>query len=81
MGAYCTRKFYDKRGGVIGVFDNVLSLDELATLRSYLMRYETAYTYNAYQHNEDDDADNVSWLMLLKVSRCWFAIMTTLFAY
>ena len=68
IGAHCTRKFYDKRGGVVAFFDNILSMDELAALRSYLMRYETAYTYNGYIQSEDDDADNVSWMMMLKVS-------------
>ena len=65
---HLTRKFYDKAGGVIGMFDGILNETELATLRRYLSQHNTAYSNSGFTTREDDDSDNVSWIAMFLVS-------------
>ena len=64
---HLTRKFYDYRGGIITVFDHIMNETELAILRRYLIKYNTAYSNSAFSTAEQDDADNVSWIAMFKV--------------
>ena len=67
-----TRKFYDYRGGVISCFDNIMTEEELIILRKYVIKYKSGYSSAGYQVQEDDDADNVSWISSFTVSFALF---------
>lgn len=65
---HLTRKFYDANGYVISMFDGIMNETELATLRSYLIKHNTAYSNTGFSTKEDDDSDNVSWIAMFLVS-------------
>ena len=64
---HLTRKFYDKDGYVIGMFDGIMSESELAVLRRYLIKQNTAYSNSGFSTDEKSDADNVSWIAMFTV--------------
>ena len=65
--AHCTRKFYNRHGSVIGVFDNLLTEEELVHLTKYVASHKSGYSSSDYMTTETDDADNVNWITMFEV--------------
>ena len=64
---HLTRKYKDRFGRGIAVYDNILNEDELDELRSYLVDYHDTYHYQIHDESTEEDSDNVQWVSGLPV--------------
>eukprot|EP00118_Oscarella_pearsei_P026713 m.310328 g.310328 ORF g.310328 m.310328 type:complete len:544 (+) comp50935_c0_seq1:226-1857(+) len=68
MSDYLTRKYEDRAGNRMAVYDNILSDSELSELRSYLISYHDSYHYQIHDESIEEDSDNVQWVSGLPTS-------------
>ncbi|XP_065061624.1 uncharacterized protein LOC135688614 [Rhopilema esculentum] len=63
LSKHLTGNFTDSTGRIVAVFDNVISKDEVDTIRDYFLSSNTAYLYDSYDNKYDEDNDNVNWIV------------------
>ena len=69
LSKHLTSSFTDSTGRIVAVFDNVISKDEVDTIRDYFLSSNAAYLYDGYDNKYDEDNDNVNWIVKKDVSR------------
>ena len=67
LSDHLTRKYTDRAGKLVVVYDNVLGKDELDELRSYLITFHDTYHYQIHDESLEEDSDNVQWVAGLMV--------------
>jgi Rps23 Pro-64 3,4-dihydroxylase Tpa1-like proline 4-hydroxylase len=66
LSNHLTRKYTDKAGKLVVVYDNLLEKEELDELRSYLIAFHDTYHYQIHDESLEEDSDNVQWVAGLK---------------
>ena len=68
LADHLTTNFTDSLGRMVAVFDNVVPKMEVDAVRSYFMKLNSAYMYDAYDTEFAEENDNVNWIVKVDVS-------------